>query len=205
MFRGSNSRGYWEKKHVREYINSPIIKYKDLDSLSYTKVATDILIENKDEFFNKSVLDLGCADGKTLAIMKSQVPDFTYEGWDFSETAIKAARKKNENICFRSEDFLLNSIKTEYGLICMFEVLEHITSNNRTNFSLLDDILKHCEYCIISTVNTTDNCFGEHISHYTYNTFDTEGYEIIWKSYLNEINMPDGIYHYMIFIIKGEN
>ena len=39
--------------------------------------------------------------------------------------------------------------------------------------------------------------------NYKIDTFDKKGYNVVWKSLLGEINMPDGIYHYMIFLIKG--
>ena len=39
-------------------------------------------------------------------------------------------------------------------------------------YEILDNILDHCEYAIISTVDTEDDCFGEHISHYKIDTFE---------------------------------
>ena len=56
----------------------------------------------------------------------------------------------------------------------------------------------------MTTVDTEDDCQGEHISHYKIDTFDKKGYEVIWKSKLSPINMPDGIYHYIGFVIKGK-
>ena len=35
-------------------------------------------------------------------------------------------------------------------------------------------------------------------------TFEKKGYNVLWKSNLDEINMPTGIYHYIIFLIKGK-
>jgi hypothetical protein len=84
----------------------------------------------------------------------------------------------------------------------MFETIEHIAEGN--NYKVLDNILEHCEYAIISTVNTEDDCGGEHISHYTFETFEEYGYNVKWKHLLDDINMPTGKFNYMIFLIKGK-
>lgn len=67
-----------------------------------------------------------------------------------------------------------------------------------------NNTLEHCEYLILTTVDTKDDCFGEHISHYTIDTFEEKGYDVKWKAKLQEIQMPDGIYNYIIFLIKGK-
>ena len=69
------------------------------------------------------------------------------------------------------------------------------------NYSFLDNTLEHCEYLILATVDTKDDCFGEHISHYTIDIFEEKGYDVKWKAKLQEIQMPDGIYNYIIFCL----
>jgi hypothetical protein len=115
--------------------------------------------------------------------------------------AIEAAKTKSTGVMFEVRDIILNPISDDYGCICILETIEHIEEG--TNYKILNNILEHCEYAIISTVDTEDDCFGEHISHYKIDTFEEKGYDVIWKSFLSEIQMPDGIYHYMIFLLKG--
>jgi 2-polyprenyl-3-methyl-5-hydroxy-6-metoxy-1,4-benzoquinol methylase len=145
---------------------------------------------------------MGCADGKTITDIKNSLSEFDCYGYDFSPVAIEAAKIKSPDVTFEVRDIILNPIKNNYGCVCILETIEHIEEG--TNYKILDNILDHCEYAIISTVDTEDTCFGEHISHYKIDTFGNKGYDVIWKSFLSEIQMPDGIYHYMIFLLKGK-
>jgi len=205
-FRGTNIKNRWEQKHINEYnIDKPydFSPYINGDMSGYGPVAAKIIEENEDAFSRKSLHELGCAGGNFVAYLKRNViSDWEISAEDFSSTAIEAAKKRQPDINFYENDFLLNRIDKDYGCICMFETIEHIEEG--TNYEILDNILEHCEYAIISTVDTEDDCFGEHISHYKINTFEERGYNVEWKSFLGEINMPDGIYHYMIFLLRGE-
>ena len=205
-FRGTNVKDRWEQKHASEYnIDKPYdFTAFDSDDISgYSTIASKIIDENKDAFNIKTLHELGCAGGDFVAYLKQKViPDWEISAEDFSSTAITAAKSRQSNINFFENDFLLNRIDKDYGCICMFETIEHIEEG--TNYEILNNILEHCEYAIISTVDTEDDCFGEHISHYKIDTFEKMGYDVVWKSFLGEINMPDGIYHYMIFLLRGK-
>lgn len=202
MNRGTNTKQHWEQKHINQYeVNKPY-DYSKMTDLSYIKVACDLIQTNKDVFKRKSILDVGCAVGKAVHYYKLNLPEFECIGYDFSETAIAAAKIKSPDNDFYCVDILETPITESFGCITMLETIEHIEEG--TNYKVLDNILDHCEYAIISTVDTVDDCFGEHISHYTLDTFEERGYNVVWKSNLDEIYMPDGIYHYIIFLIKGK-
>jgi len=205
-FRGTNIKERWEQKHINEYnLDKPFdfSGYEDDHSLGYGPVAAKILKENIDAFKRKSLHELGCGNGTFSAYVKQNiVTDWAVTAEDFSEIAIKTAKEKCPDVDYFTNDFLLNRVDKNYGCITMFETIEHIEEG--TNYEILDNMLKHSEYVIISTVDTEDDCFGEHISHYKIDTFENKGYNVVWKSFLGEINMPDGIYHYMIFLLKGK-
>ena len=202
MNRGSNTNDYWNKKHIQQYEVNREYDYSKMGELSYIKVANDLIMQNKDVFNRKTILDVGCAVGKAVNYYKMNMPEFNCFGYDFSKSAIDAARVKSPENTFEVRDILDNPIDSDFGCITILETIEHIQEG--TNYEVLDNILEHCEYCILSTVDTEDDCFGEHISHYKIDTFDKKGYDVIWKSKLSEIHMPDGIYHYIIFLIKGK-
>lgn len=212
--RGTNTKDRWNNKHIQQYhLDEPydfnLIKNSEQ---SYHKIAGDILLENKDCFNNKSMLEIGCAGGYFCAYVKSEIiPDFSIEGWDFSpsgiQSAIKRAKDMNLDIKYEEIDFILNPIENDYGIICMFETIEHVAEGK--NYDILNNILEHCEYAIISTVTTPDDCFGEHISHYDFDTFENKGYNVIWKTKLTKINLSNigyfGDYYYVIFLLKGKD
>jgi len=208
FFRGANTKNKWEDKHIQQYdINKPydFSNYDNVESQGYNAVASRILKENQSIFSRKSLHELGCAGGD----FSSYIKNYTLKDWevsaeDFSEVAINAAKNRSPNVNFFVNDFLLNRITKNYGCIAMFETIEHIEEG--TNYEIIDNILDHCEYAIISTVDTEDDCFGEHISHYKIDTFDNRGYNVIWKSFLGEPiaqNLPGGPFHYIMFLIKG--
>lgn len=208
-FRGKNTKEHWHHKHIQQYNLDEEYDFNVIRTspLSYHKVASNLIKTNKDAFKRKSILELGCAGGYFCSYIKSEiVPEFEIDGWDFSPSGIEAAKHKSKklglDIHFEERDFLLNPIEKDYGVICMFETIEHVEEG--TNYRVLNNILDHCEYAIISTVDTTDDCGGEHISHYTLDTFEQKGYDVVWKSLLAPIRMPDGIYHYIIVLIKGK-
>lgn len=205
FFRGTNTKKRWEDKHIQEYnIEKPYdFSNHTNGSQGYHSVAARIIKENIDGFNRKSLHEMGCAGGDFVSYLKNHViPDWEISAEDFSKTAIDSAIIREPNVNFSQNDFLLNRINKDYGCICMFETIEHIEEG--TNYKILDSMIEHSEYTIISTVDTEDDCFGEHISHYKIDTFEEKGYDVVWKSFLGEINMPDGIYHYMIFLLNGK-
>tara|TARA_Y100000592_G_scaffold14601_1_gene21009 strand:+ start:17556 stop:18179 length:624 start_codon:yes stop_codon:yes gene_type:complete len=200
-FRGNNTVDYWHEKHKRDFDLDGDYEFST-DPINYEYVTKHLLIENQDVFTRKSVLEIGCAAGQTITDIKNGLPDFDCYGSDFSPVSIEAAKKKSPNVEYEVRDIILNPIEKDYGAICILETIEHIEEG--TNYKILDNIIDHCEYAIVSTVDTEDDCFGEHISHYKIDTFEKKGYDVVWKSFLSEIQMPDGIYHYMIFLLKGK-
>ena len=202
VFRGTNTKDHWNQKHIIQYEVNKDFDYSKMGELSYIKTANDIIVQNQNEIKRKSVLDVGCAVGKAVNYYKLNLPGWDCNGYDFSPSAIEAAKIKVPNCYFEQRDILLNPINKDFGVITILETIEHIEEG--TNYKIIDNLLEHCEYLIVSTVDTEDDCFGEHISHYKLDTFEKKGYNVLWKSNLDEINMPDGIYHYIIFLIKGK-
>ena len=208
MNRGENTVEHWDKKHQLEYgANEPYDFSKmGKNPLGYDTVAVQIIQENHNEIQNKSLLEIGCAVGYFVSYLKRYViKDWKIEGWDFSPSGINAAKEKNKDVSgltFEQRDFLLNPVQDDYGIICCFETIEHVEEG--ANYRALDNWLDHCEYLILSTVDTEDDCRGEHISHYKIDTFAKKGYNVVWSSLLAPIHMPDGVYHYFINLIKGK-
>jgi len=208
MNRGTNTQSHWEQKHIQQYdIDKPYTFNFINNNLSYEKVGVDIIKENYESVTTKKILEIGCGNGEFSAYIKTKLLlDFYVEAWDFSKSAIDNNKLRCPEVNFIQRDFLLEPLNEDFGFICMFEVLEHIEEG--VNYKILDNILNHCEYFILSLPTTIDNCFGEHISHYNWDTFENKGYNILWKQKLDKIDMSNvgdfGDYYHFILIFKGK-
>ena len=78
----------------------------------------------------KSLLDIGCGDGRLIHMIKSDVPLAT--GADLSAPAIAFARAFNPTVEFVLGDFA--AIKRKYEWITLIEVLEHIPDEQMAEF-----------------------------------------------------------------------
>lgn len=200
--RGRNTKEHWENKHNSSmYEVNRDYDYSKLDDIHYMTVTNNIINENYPILSRKTVLDVGCAVGAALNLFQKTTPELNYYGYDFSQKGIDAASSKLPNIKFECRDILEKPIDKEFGIITFLETIEHIEEG--TNYKILNNILDHCEFAIVTTVDTEDDCGGEHISHYKIDTFDQKGYDVVWKSKLTPIKMPDGIYNYIGFVIRG--
>ena len=74
-----------------------------------------------------SMLDMGCGEGYTLKEIKDKFRGLRIEGTDVEEGIIKIAREENPDIEFRAESaYSINKPDSEYDLVTMLEVLEHL-------------------------------------------------------------------------------
>ena len=116
---------------------------------------------------------------------------------------IEENKRRSDIVNWEQRDVLLNPITENYGLIICNQTIEHFAPGD--NYKFLDNILDHCEYAIIATVDTEDDCFGEHISFYKLETMEEKGYDVIWKNKLNKVNSPiPGDFYTIIWLIKGK-
>jgi 2-polyprenyl-3-methyl-5-hydroxy-6-metoxy-1,4-benzoquinol methylase len=213
IIRGNNTLSHWDDKHKNEYGEISIPYEEVYTKLGYgaweNLVQADqgcsirIIKENNEAIRRKSYLNIGCAHGTMDWYLKERIiPDWEMTALDFSGLVIEANKKRYSKINWEVRDVLLTPIEKDYGLITCLQTIEHFAEGD--NYKFLDNTLEHCEYLILATVDTKDDCFGEHISHYTIDTFEEKGYDVKWKAKLQEIQMPDGIYNYIIFLIKGK-
>lgn len=76
----------------------------------------------------KTVADVGCGVGHKTLTLKKAFPKADVTGFDFSESAIKAAKKAYgpEGVNYSQADITKKGYNKRYDLISAFDVLEHI-------------------------------------------------------------------------------
>ena len=94
---------------------------------------------------NKTILDIGCGDGKLTAEIAKKVPSSRVLGIDFSQSMIDSAKKEYNhisNLSFKKANAIDFSLKTKFDLITSFFVLHWISDQS----SVLDNIKKHLKH-----------------------------------------------------------
>jgi 2-polyprenyl-3-methyl-5-hydroxy-6-metoxy-1,4-benzoquinol methylase len=210
IFRGNNEETHWDEKHEQSYSHFGK-KYEDFCPENWeTYLEADqgctvaLVLQNHEAVTRKSMIDIGCAHGGFLWYLKTKyLPDWTFTGSDFSKKTIEENKKRSSDIIWESRDVLLDPITEDYGIISCLQTIEHFQEGK--NYEFIDNCLEHCEYMILATVDTEDNCFGEHISFYKLETMRQKGYNVVWESKLGKVNSPiPGDFYTIIWMIKGK-
>lgn len=74
----------------------------------------------------KSLIDIGCGDGRFLREVANEFQKMVLCGVDYSERAIKLAQAMNPGIDYRCENITHNHLNERFDVATMVEVLEHI-------------------------------------------------------------------------------
>tara|TARA_Y100000389_G_C17375450_1_gene471384 strand:- start:456 stop:1112 length:657 start_codon:yes stop_codon:yes gene_type:complete len=211
LYRGNNEEHHWDEKHEssygqfgKKYEDIVYENWENLWRVADQACTIALVLENNEVIDNKSMIDIGCAHGGLLWYLKTKhLPEWEFTGCDFSGKVIDENKKRSDQITWEQRDVLLNPIDKNYGVISCLQTIEHF--NEGTNYEFIDNCLEHCEYLILGTVDTEDDCFGEHISFYKLETMRQKGYEIAWEAKLEKVNSPiPGDFHTIIWMIKGK-
>lgn len=74
----------------------------------------------------RSVLDVGCGDGRLLRELSAECSHLILRGIDYSNRAIQLARALNPSLDFAVRDILCEPASETYDVVTLIEVLEHI-------------------------------------------------------------------------------
>ena len=153
-------------KKIHKHIYPEILKNYDFfsnDSLSF-KIKNYLTYIQLKKYINKTkkelaVLDVGCAAGMFLDIIKFKFNQFTnFDGLEISEAASRKAKEKGYNV-FNSliEDFKFTK---KYDLISMQQVIEHVHEPEKVIKNIFDN-LNNGGILLIETPNP--DCFDRKI------------------------------------------
>lgn len=82
----------------------------------------------------KSLIDIGCGDGRFVRDFATKYPDIKCAGVDYSEQAIKLAKMMNPGLNFQCFDITKKNNLGKYDMATSIEVFEHIPPENLDRF-----------------------------------------------------------------------
>ena len=121
-----------------------------------------------DDISPKSILDVGCGDGRLISLL-TEYDEISYTGVDISSKAISFAKAFNPNVEFINID--VKKIERKYDLVSLIEVMEHIPDLIIEEF--MDDVISKIKiggYLIISVPSINIPLQKKHYRHYDINT-----------------------------------
>ena len=175
-----------------------------------------IIIEQLKKFGSKSILDIGCGDGKFISDVQSSMPQVRIIGVDSLERAIRFARIMADTDNFARMSGTLLAFKDDiFDTVTCLDVLEHIPVED--SIKLVDEIYRVMSpggHCIVSVPSTKVKTHPMHYHHFTpgdildlmgrkFDAVDLKGccyyvpvlytfltrYSLIWRSLLPTIRL----------------
>lgn len=154
-----------------------------VDSWGINYISTIVFLLNHIERSQpKSLIDIGCGDGRLTREIHTHLPSIKLKGIDYSSRAINLAQAMNQDfpdIQYDRVDLLSNNLPEKYDAAILMEVLEHIPPHEvhtfvcgvhsvlkpgGTLFLTVPHINKPVEYKHFQhfSVETISNCLSSH-------------------------------------------
>lgn len=118
----------------------------------------------------RSLVDIGCGDGRFVREMNRRYPEKEVLGVDYSERAITLARAMNPSLEFETRNILEDPIERTFDVATLIEVLEHIPPDQVEQFIERVRGVLEPEGCLLITVPHVNKSVSD--KHYQH--FDTE-------------------------------
>lgn len=144
--------------------NNGQIMMSGIEYFGYLEVVLDII--SKQTF--KSLLDVGCGDGKMIFELSKTFSDKKFVGIDLSEHSILFAKAFNysNGATFELKD--IKDVTGEFDVISLIETLEHIPDDEILSIlKNIDRLLKKGGRVVVSVPASTIPVQKKHYRHYT--------------------------------------
>lgn len=114
-----------------------------------------------------SLLDIGCGDGRFLRETRALYKNEKLAGIDTSEKAISLAKQLNPELKFERHDIIDSPLNSEWDVITLLEVLEHIPEENLMKFvKEMVKLLKPGGFLIITVPHLNEKLTVKHYQHF---------------------------------------
>jgi len=115
----------------------------------------------------KSLIDIGCGDGRFLKEVHKRHNDARLKGVDFSPTAIGYAKAFSPQINFAVEDITKTEIEQRWDVATLIEVCEHIAPEDLTGFlQFVTNSLEEKGRIVITVPHRNKQLSTKHYQHF---------------------------------------
>ena len=159
-----------------------------------------IVFDQLEEDSFKSLLDVGCGDGRFLKEVSMRYSDIECMGIDRSSCAIQLAKAMNPRVTYKCLDITREKNLKKYDVITAIEVLEHIFPNQLDEFiGGIASVLNSNGRLILTVPHKNKPIQDKHYQH-----FSGEDLVKILRPYFKEIELVpfDPISKFMLFVKK---
>ena len=147
-----------------------LLKKGELRGIEYFSYL-DIIIKLLKEYNQKTILDVGCGDGKITKELNKHFKNVV--GVDYSRRAISFAKRFSPNTHFEVIDFTKEINKSKFCAVVCIEVLEHIELRKLKVFvSNISKIIKKKGVVIVTTPTTNLKLQDKHYQHFNEKKLD---------------------------------
>lgn len=111
--------------------------FVDTWGMNYISTIEHVIREIRGNKNTKSIVDVGCGDGRLTREIKSSFPECTVTGVDYSQRAINLAVAMNQDlpeIDFIAQDIINKRLNKQYDAAILMEVYEHIPLDQTNEF-----------------------------------------------------------------------
>lgn len=135
--------------------------------LQYISALEYILKEvEKIEFEN--LCDVGAGDGRLVSELTKMFSDKDIEGFDYSEKAIALAKALNPECKYRCLDIFNEKIASQYDIVTLIEVFEHIPLELAKDFAgRVISLVRPGGYLLITVPHKNKPLQDKHFQHFT--------------------------------------
>lgn len=134
----------------------------------YYLVGLDMALHSLQRLGPKSVLDIGCGDGRFLREVRQALPNIKTLGIDYSARAIALARALNPTADYDTVDITQTHSIGRFDAVTLIEVIEHIQPDRLDNFLLhTSNCLASSGTVIITVPHQNVSVQAKHYQHFT--------------------------------------
>jgi 2-polyprenyl-3-methyl-5-hydroxy-6-metoxy-1,4-benzoquinol methylase len=123
----------------------------------------------KDSKSIKSIVDVGCGDGRLTKELAFEFKDKHIAGYDYSKKAIDLAKAINPNLNFIKKNIINDPAAEQFDAISLVEVFEHIPIENCEDFVKgLVNLLNKDGRVYLTVPHKNKSVSEKHFQHFNY-------------------------------------